>query len=71
MVLSPAFMRRALEEPRKGLDQNTLELLDPKGSSRSARNDQLGFGQLKEACLYTQGTKMGMSHQLPMTQKKS
>jgi len=51
MELSPTFVRRALEEPRKELDQNTLELPKQKGSSRSARNDQLWFGRLKEACL--------------------
>ena len=69
--LSPAFVRRILEELRKGQDQDTLELPKPRGSLGNAEESQLGFGQLKRACLWTQGTKIGMSHQLSMTQKKA
>ena len=56
--LSPAFVRRITNEPRKGLVQDTLELL----SSRNVGKNQLGFRQLKEACLWTQEMKIGMSH---------
>ena len=55
----------------KGLDQDILELPEPGwGFSGSVGKNQLGFRQLKEACLWAQGTKV-MSHQPPTTQKKS
>ena len=41
------------------------------GSSGNAERDQPGLGQLKEACLWTQGTKIDMSHKPPMVQKKA
>ena len=63
-------MRRTPKDPRKGLDRDTLKLPELGGSSENARKNQLGFEQLKEACLWTQGTKIGMSHQPPMTQEK-
>ena len=65
--LSLAFVRRIPNKPRKRLVQDTLELL----SSRNVGKNQLGFRQLKEACLWTQEMKIGMSHQPPMTQKKA
>ena len=43
--LGPASVRRTPKEPKKRLDQDTKELLEPgKGSSGSARNNQLGVG---------------------------
>ena len=69
--LGPAFIRRTPKEPRKRLDQDIEELSEPgKGSSGSAGNNQLGVGQLREACLWAQGTKKDMSHQPSATQKK-
>ena len=41
-----------------------------RGSLRSAGKNQLGVRQLREACSWTQGTKIDMSHQPPMIQKK-
>ena len=60
-----------LREPRKGLNHDTLRLPKSGGSSENVGNGQLGFGQLKRACSWTQGTKIGMSHQPLITQKKS
>ena len=65
------FLKGAPKKPKKKLDWDTLELTEPKrGSSESAGKNQLGFGQLREACSWTQGTKKDMSHQSPTTQKK-
>ena len=44
--------------------------LRPRRSSRNAGKDQLRFWQLKGACSWTQGTKIDMSHQPPMTQRE-
>ena len=69
--LGPASVRRTPKEPRKILDQDTKELPESgRGSSGSVGKNQLGDGQLREACSWAQGTKKDMSHQLPATQKK-
>ena len=61
--LGLASVRRTPKEPRKRLNQDTEELLKPgKGSSESAGKNQLGDGQLREACSWAQGTKKDMSH---------
>ena len=44
-------MRRTHKEFRKRIDQDTKELPEPgRGSSRSVGKNQLGDGQLREAC---------------------
>ena len=58
----PAFEGRIPNELRKGLDQDSLTLLELGGSLGNAGKNQLGFGQLKGACSWTQGTKVGVSH---------
>ena len=55
------FVKGAPKKPKKRLDW--VELPEPRrGSSKSAGKNQLGFGQLREACSWTQGTKKDMSH---------
>ena len=55
------FVKGAPKKPKKRLDW--VELPKPRrGSSESAGKNQLGFGQLREACSWTQGTKKDMSH---------
>ena len=64
-------MRETPKEPRKRLDQDIEKL--PKlgrGSLRSARKNQLGVRQLREACSGAQGTRKDMAHQSPTTKKE-
>ena len=65
------FLKGAPKKPKKRLDWDTLELPEPRrGFSESAGKNQLGFGQLRKACSWIQGTEKDMSHQSPTTQKK-
>ena len=68
--LSPTFIRRLSWGAQKRIGPGYLGTDRTMGYSENARRDQLGFKQLKGACLWTQGTKIGMSHQPPMAQKK-
>ena len=64
-------MRETPKEPRKRLDQDIEKLPElGRGSLRSARKNQLGVRQLREACSGAQGTRKDMAHQSPATKKK-
>ena len=68
--LSLAFVRKNFWGAQKGTRLGYLGTPKKLGSSGNAKKNQLRLGQLKGACSCTQETKIGMSHQLLMVQKK-
>ena len=68
--LSPAFVRKLSWGAQKETGPGYLGTTRTLGSLGNARKDQLGLGYLKGAYFWTQGTKIGMSHQPPMVYKK-
>ena len=66
----PSLCEESFWEAQKETGPGCLGTARTLGSSGNAERDQLGLGHLKWACSWTQGTKIGMSHQPPMVQKK-
>ena len=59
-------MRKISWGVQKGTGPGYLRTPKNLGSLQNAERYQLGLGQLKGACLWTQGMKFGMSHKPPM-----
>ena len=66
-----AFVRKISWGAQKRTRPRYLGTPRKLGSSGNVERDQLRLGQLKGACSWTKETKIGMSHQPPMVQKKA